>query len=129
MNVKPAVIELDVGPASKCPLWVDAVEKRARLTARTLIPGVPGVGGRFGDDGPTGSRSGAIVVPCPLKKDRANGFDQGERAAFSHARASGDRPDPPQSRAEFAAGQKETLCGSLPGGDDSTIPQVVLSDL
>ena len=22
MNLKPAVIELDVGPASKCPLWV-----------------------------------------------------------------------------------------------------------
>jgi hypothetical protein len=27
MNLKPAVVELDVGPVPKCPLWVDSVEK------------------------------------------------------------------------------------------------------
>ena len=34
MNLKPAVIELDVGPASKCPLWVIRVVSGVRADVR-----------------------------------------------------------------------------------------------
>jgi len=44
VNLKPAVIELDVGPASKCPLWLCAVRRRhspvgGRPTRRIALAG------------------------------------------------------------------------------------------
>jgi hypothetical protein len=39
MNLKPAVIELDIGPGSKCPLWVISGHVQCK-TACPLYPHV-----------------------------------------------------------------------------------------